>query len=470
MCTNFFKQVCCVLSLSLMLSGCGGGASGGANSANVTTAISWAPQVYGTTDTSLYTGIVSAPPDNTTGGWNLATKTWTTAGSTADIVLGGWGRIGAVGIALSQAGFNTNPEPPLTYVTNLPITGAGDVFVLVLRNGKHAKLRIDSVTSNPPFTYGSVSFTYLLEQGSAATATPICSAPPTAPTGFAASQTAFGTVTSTWQPSAGATSYTLYSQGTPGVTTASSKHPITTWQTNAQGQASWTLANVPLGAYYGAMTATNPCGESVLSAEGGPTSVVTVAPSAPTLYTPTPGNTQAILSWAAQAGATSYNVYGSTAPGVAKLNPKFNTTTTGATGTGLVNGTTYYFVVTAVNSAGESAVSNEVSVIPYDPMVPQLNTLTKVGGIGASISVCLTDLSGGVASSWNVYRSVTPGVTVAPANLVSNNGLVWANAGSSHCFTDNTGITAGTTYYYRATSVSAAGAESTLSNELSIAF
>ncbi len=214
---NFFKQVCCVLSLSLMLSGCGGGAGAGGGGANVTTAISWTQPVYGTTDPSLYTGVVAGPPDDQTGGWNLATKTWTTAGSTADIVFDNYGKIGAVGVARSQAGFNTTPEPALTYGTNLRITGAGDVFVIVLRNGRHAKLRIDSVTSGPAwYSYSSISFTYLLEQGAGVTATPICTAPPSAPTAFAASQTAFGTVTFTWQPSAGATSYTLYSQGTPG--------------------------------------------------------------------------------------------------------------------------------------------------------------------------------------------------------------------------------------------------------------
>jgi len=99
-------------------------------------------------------------------------------------------------------------------------------------------------------------------------------------------------------------------------------------------------------------------------------------------------------------------------------------------------------------------------------MVPRLDTLRAVRGLGAMGEVCLTDLSGGLASGWNVYRSVTPGVTATPANLVSNNGNAWLGG----CFQDTTGLTAGTTYYYRATSVTSAGTESTPSNELSIAF
>ena len=91
----------------------------------------------------------------------------------------------------------------------------------------------------------------------------------------------------------------------------------------------------------------------------------TVTPSAPTGVTATAGDSQVILSWTAVTGATTYNIYWSTTSGITKTN---GTKITGATSpyilTGLTNGTTSYYVVTAANSAGESLESSEVSATP----------------------------------------------------------------------------------------------------------
>lgn len=88
-------------------------------------------------------------------------------------------------------------------------------------------------------------------------------------------------------------------------------------------------------------------------------------PNSPTNLTATPGNKKVDLSWDAVDGATSYNVKRSeTAGGPYQT---IVTTTTGAityTDTGLQNGTTYYYVVSAVNAGGESPNSNEASATP----------------------------------------------------------------------------------------------------------
>ncbi len=92
-------------------------------------------------------------------------------------------------------------------------------------------------------------------------------------------------------------------------------------------------------------------------------------PSAPTNLTATAGNKQVSLNWAASTGAISYNVYTSTTSG-GPFKKVGTATTTGYTVTGLTNGTSYYFpisyyfVITAVNSAGESGYSNEVNAMP----------------------------------------------------------------------------------------------------------
>lgn len=92
----------------------------------------------------------------------------------------------------------------------------------------------------------------------------------------------------------------------------------------------------------------------------------TALSSKPAGIATTGGNGQVTLGWPAATGASTYNIYYGTATGVTT---SATTKVTGITGTsktitGLTNGTTYYFIVTAVNSNGESAISSEVSVIP----------------------------------------------------------------------------------------------------------
>jgi hypothetical protein len=75
------------------------------------------------------------------------------------------------------------------------------------------------------------------------------------------------------------------------------------------------------------------------------------------------------LSWTAPASASgppaSYHVYEGTSPGFTLGTPVMSTTSTNATVTGLTNGTTYYFVVTAVDASGTvSAASAEASAEP----------------------------------------------------------------------------------------------------------
>jgi hypothetical protein len=90
----------------------------------------------------------------------------------------------------------------------------------------------------------------------------------------------------------------------------------------------------------------------------------TVVPlSAPTGLTATAGNAQVSLTWNASSGATSYNVYSATTNG-GPYTEITNVTTLSYTNTGLTNGTTYYYVVTAVNTSGQSGNSNQASATP----------------------------------------------------------------------------------------------------------
>src|SRR5215813_9553382 len=93
-------------------------------------------------------------------------------------------------------------------------------------------------------------------------------------------------------------------------------------------------------------------------------------PPAPTGLSATPGNAQVTLSWNASSGATSYNVKRATTNGGPYTTIASGVTSTNFTNTGLTNGTTYFYVVTAVNSFGESGNSNQASATPQNSQTP----------------------------------------------------------------------------------------------------
>jgi len=118
--------------------------------------------------------------------------------------------------------------------------------------------------------------------------------------------------------------------------------------------------------YYYVVTAINDYGESDESSEVSATpSAAGTAPSVPTNVAATAGDEQVLTSWDSVSDATSYNIYWSTSSGVTiGTGTKISNVTSPYTHTGRTNGATYYYVVTAVNSYGESDESNEVSAIP----------------------------------------------------------------------------------------------------------
>jgi len=173
------------------------------------------------------------------------------------------------------------------------------------------------------------------------------------------------TATIRWDAVAGATSYNVYHSQTPGVTkTAGTKIPGA-----ASGVSVTGLANGAL--HYFVVTAVAANGlESAESLEVSttPTSGAPVLPSPPTGgVNGVAGDASATITWTPIAGL-SYNIYYSTAPGVTTAaETKVIGATSPAIVPNLIRGVAYFFVVTAENAAGESGVSNEVTVTPNAP-------------------------------------------------------------------------------------------------------
>jgi beta-glucosidase len=161
-------------------------------------------------------------------------------------------------------------------------------------------------------------------------------------------------------------------------------------------------------------------------------------PPAPVGLVATAGNGSVALTWTASAGATSYSIYRGTTSGGEGTTPAGTTTTNSFTDTGLTNGTTYYYKVTATNSAGTSAQSSEVHATPTASPPPSLQINSGGGATGTWVAD--EDFSGG-ATAATTHAISTTGVTspapqaVYQANRYGNFTYTIAGLTAGHAYT-----------------------------------
>lgn len=266
---------------------------------------------------------------------------------------------------------------------------------------------------------------------------------PGQPAGLTAGATT-GQATLNWSAVSGATSYNIYygtASGVTKVTASNSVSGVTGTTDTISGLLNGTT-------YYFIVTALNGNGESIASTE------VSATPLAkPQGITVTAGDGQVIVAWSAAAGATSYKIYYGTAAGVTiGTGTVFANGVTPQTITGLTNGTTYYFVVTAVNSSGESGISSEKSATPaVAPQPPPNPTGVAVTSTVAGQATVSWSLVVG-ATGYNVYYLQT--ATAPTTATVISTGVKQASAASPATLLS---LTSGAKYYVVVTSVNAAG-------------
>ena len=165
-------------------------------------------------------------------------------------------------------------------------------------------------------------------------------------------------------------------------------------------------------------------------------------PSAPTSLVATPGNNQVSLSWTAPGtgSPTGYYVKRSTTSGFGYTIIHTNAATTTYTDATALNGTTYYYVVSGTNAAGEGAISAQASATPVAlPGQPQSLVATT-----AANTVFLNWATTSGATGYNILRGTNSGVYNVTNTSVSN------------AYTDS--APGGFTYYYVVQATNAGGA------------
>ena len=263
--------------------------------------------------------------------------------------------------------------------------------------------------------------------------------PPATPTGLAATATSSSQINLTWSDVATETGFKIERKTGSGGTYA---------QIATVGAGVTTYSNTGLSGnttYFYRIRATNAGGDSAYSAEASATTLNSPPAAPATLTAVAASGTQINLSWPDVANETGYKVERKTGSGGTYA--QIGTTTTGVltySDSGLTAGTTYFYRVRATNSAGDSSYSPEASATTLNsPAAPA--TLTAVAASSTQINLSWADVAN--ETGYKIERKTGSSGTYAQI----------ATTGAGVLTYSNTGLTTGTTYFYRVRATNATG-------------
>ena len=200
--------------------------------------------------------------------------------------------------------------------------------------------------------------------------------------------------------------------------------------------------------YYYEISAVNAAGEGPKSNEASATPTVPPAPpSAPRSLAATARDAEVTLTWQTPTSSgtspiTGYDLYRGTTSGGETLRAPIQGNVLIFNDTGLTNGQTYYYEVSAVSADGEGPRSNEVSAVPTPPPDTTTPTIAITSPANNSMLSSTTVTVRGTASD---------NVAVQLVEL-STDGIAWKMASGTTSWSRNVTLQVGTnTIYARAT-------------------
>ena len=222
--------------------------------------------------------------------------------------------------------------------------------------------------------------------------------------------------------------------------------------------------------YYYRLSAHNELGASPYSDE----SVITTVPEAPSDILLTPARNSMAISWSNDSGVESTRLYrysnsgclgvpdliaSCSDPGYAEL----DATATTYTDTNLEDGTTYFYVLQAINASG-SSLSTEHSALTY----PAATSITQLTGGELNVTIEFDDDLAGAVTNYQIYRHNGPEADC----LVENSDYSLDSSACTSFFSlptnlelpltaspylDTQSLIAGATYYYQIQSLNSSG-------------
>jgi len=437
----------------------------GATGVAVNTSLTWGP-ASGATSYDVYFGTSTSPPFV----MNTAGLTYTpppmAAGTTYYWQITSRNAGGTTPSVLWLFTTATAVQPPAAVTVFTPTQGATGVAVTAsltwgAANGATSYDVYFGTSTSPPFVTNTTQLSYTppamaagtiyywqIASRNSAGATPSAlwlfststsGQAPGAVTVFSPAQGATGVSTSaslTWGAAGGATSYDVYFGASPSPPFA----------TNTAG-LSYTPASLAAGTtYYWQITSRNSAGTTPSAVWSFTTSATGQPPAAVTVFSPAQGASgvaiNATLTWGAAGGATSYDVYFGTS-----VTPPFVTNTAGLSyaAPAMAGGTTYYWQITARNSAGTTPSAVWLFTTAATGQLPGAVTIFSPGqGVtGVPLNATLTWGASAATTSYDVYfgTSVNPPLIGNTTNLSFSPGA----------------LAPGTTYYWLTVSRNSAG-------------